>query len=204
MMIEWLVLGVCVWCCLLGGRVLSCAWCVLICGYQHTQPLKKNTKNTPPKKAANTISVWNNGDGIPVEVHAGEGVYVPELIFGHLLTSSNYNDAEKKVGGVLCVVRVVFGGKLQRSNTQHHHLKNMPPPKQKHKKTNKRSRAGATATAPSSPTSFRRASSSRRPTGGAAGATSRCSPTTCRRAARRPSRRARRATTGRASRSRPT
>ncbi len=43
------------------------------------------------------IKVWNNGDGIPVEMHKEEGVYVPELIFGHLLTSSNYNDAEKKV-----------------------------------------------------------------------------------------------------------
>jgi DNA topoisomerase-2 len=45
----------------------------------------------------NTIKVWNNGDGIPVEMHKEEGVYVPELIFGHLLTSSNYNDMEKKV-----------------------------------------------------------------------------------------------------------
>lgn len=45
----------------------------------------------------NTIRVWNNGDGIPVEIHKEEGVYVPELIFGHLLTSSNYNDNEKKV-----------------------------------------------------------------------------------------------------------
>jgi DNA topoisomerase-2 len=45
----------------------------------------------------NTIKVWNNGDGIPVEMHKEEGVYVPELIFGHLLTSSNYNDTEKKV-----------------------------------------------------------------------------------------------------------
>ena len=26
-------------------------------------------------------------------------MYVPELIFGHLLTSSNYNDNEKKVTG---------------------------------------------------------------------------------------------------------
>jgi hypothetical protein len=26
-------------------------------------------------------------------------VYVPELIFGHLLTSSNYNDNERKVTG---------------------------------------------------------------------------------------------------------
>ncbi|KAJ8573579.1 hypothetical protein K7X08_010090 [Anisodus acutangulus] len=47
----------------------------------------------------NFISVYNNGDGIPVEIHQEEGVYVPELIFGHLLTSSNYDDAEKKTTG---------------------------------------------------------------------------------------------------------
>ncbi|AQK54494.1 DNA topoisomerase 2 [Zea mays] len=46
-----------------------------------------------------SISVYNNGDGIPVEVHQEEGVYVPEMIFGHLLTSSNYNDNEKKTTG---------------------------------------------------------------------------------------------------------
>ena len=35
-------------------------------------------------------------------MHKEEKVYVPELIFGHLLTSSNYNDGEKKVcGGTL-------------------------------------------------------------------------------------------------------
>ena len=48
-------------------------------------------------QASNTITVWNNGDGVPVEVHKEEKVYVPEMIFGHLLTSSNYNDNEKKV-----------------------------------------------------------------------------------------------------------
>ncbi|KAK1306769.1 DNA topoisomerase 2 [Acorus calamus] len=47
----------------------------------------------------NSISVYNNGDGVPVEVHKEEGVYVPELIFGHLLTSSNYDDNEKKTTG---------------------------------------------------------------------------------------------------------
>ncbi|GBB91406.1 hypothetical protein RclHR1_01870001 [Rhizophagus clarus] len=45
------------------------------------------------------ISIYNNGRGIPVEIHKEENVYVPELIFGHLLTSSNYNDNEKKVTG---------------------------------------------------------------------------------------------------------
>jgi DNA gyrase/topoisomerase IV subunit B len=43
------------------------------------------------------IKVWNNGSGVPVEIHKNEGVYVPELIFGHLLTSSNYEDDQKKV-----------------------------------------------------------------------------------------------------------
>ncbi|KAJ3370984.1 DNA topoisomerase 2 [Allomyces arbusculus] len=47
----------------------------------------------------NLISVWNNGRGIPVQMHKEEKLYVPELIFGHLLTSSNYNDNDKKVTG---------------------------------------------------------------------------------------------------------
>jgi DNA topoisomerase-2 len=47
----------------------------------------------------NEISIYNNGKGIPIEIHKEEKVYVPELIFGHLLTSSNYNDNEKKVTG---------------------------------------------------------------------------------------------------------
>lgn len=47
----------------------------------------------------NEISVYNNGRGIPVRMHKDEKVYVPELIFGNLLTSSNYNDDEKKVTG---------------------------------------------------------------------------------------------------------
>jgi DNA topoisomerase-2 len=47
----------------------------------------------------NRITVYNNGKGIPVQMHQKEQVYVPELIFGHLLTSSNYDDDEKKVTG---------------------------------------------------------------------------------------------------------
>ncbi|TWW81453.1 DNA topoisomerase 2-alpha isoform X1 [Takifugu flavidus] len=47
----------------------------------------------------NTIAIWNNGKGIPVVEHKVEKVYVPALIFGQLLTSSNYDDDEKKVTG---------------------------------------------------------------------------------------------------------
>ncbi len=52
-----------------------------------------------PKKTGE-ISVFNDGDGIPVEKYKGEDIYIPELIFGNLLTSSNYTEGEKKhVGG---------------------------------------------------------------------------------------------------------
>ena len=47
----------------------------------------------------NQISVFNTGRGIPIEIHKDEQVYVPELIFGHLLTGSNYDDNEKKLTG---------------------------------------------------------------------------------------------------------
>lgn len=50
--------------------------------------------------ADGTFRVENDGDGIPVELHPTEGCYIPELIFGKLLTSSNYDkDEEKIVGG---------------------------------------------------------------------------------------------------------
>jgi DNA topoisomerase-2 len=48
------------------------------------------------------IEVFNDGSGIEVEVHPEHGVYVPELIFGHMLTSANYNDEDedRMVGGM--------------------------------------------------------------------------------------------------------
>ncbi|CAE7561257.1 top2 [Symbiodinium natans] len=45
------------------------------------------------------ISVENNGRGLPVEEHKEHQMYVPEMVFGHLLTSDNYDDSEKKVTG---------------------------------------------------------------------------------------------------------
>lgn len=45
------------------------------------------------------ISVENDGAGIPVEIHAKEKIYIPEMIFGHLLTGSNYDDEEQKTTG---------------------------------------------------------------------------------------------------------
>ncbi len=46
------------------------------------------------------ISVYNNGDiGIPVEEHPVHKTLVPTMIFGELLTSSNYDDTEERTTG---------------------------------------------------------------------------------------------------------
>ena len=45
------------------------------------------------------IRISNNGTFVPVVVHRETNVWTPELIFGHLLTSSNYDDTEERVTG---------------------------------------------------------------------------------------------------------
>jgi DNA topoisomerase-2 len=45
------------------------------------------------------ISVLNNGTGIDIAKHPEEQLWIPQMIFGKLLTSSNYDDNEKKVTG---------------------------------------------------------------------------------------------------------
>ena len=45
------------------------------------------------------ITIYNDGQGIPIEKHKKEGVYIPELVLGHLLTGSNFDDSLSKVTG---------------------------------------------------------------------------------------------------------
>lgn len=51
------------------------------------------------EKGVTVISVENDGDGIPIEMNDEEKVMVPEMIFGHLLTSGNYDKQEQKIVG---------------------------------------------------------------------------------------------------------
>lgn len=46
-----------------------------------------------------TITMINNGNGIDVAKHPEYDIWIPELIFGHLRTSTNYNKDEKKITG---------------------------------------------------------------------------------------------------------
>ena len=62
-------------------------------------PIKHIDVSAKMEAGVVTISVENDGDGIPIEQHPTEKVYVPEMIFGHLLTSGNYNKEEEKIVG---------------------------------------------------------------------------------------------------------
>ena len=46
-----------------------------------------------------TITMTNDGNGIDVAMHPEYNIWIPELIFGHLRTSTNYNKEEKKIVG---------------------------------------------------------------------------------------------------------
>ena len=52
-------------------------------------------------KGVGSVTIENNGPlgGIGVRMHEKEGLWNPELVFGHLLTSTNYDDTQKRIVG---------------------------------------------------------------------------------------------------------
>jgi len=67
-------------------------------GKEDVRPLKMIKINVD--KATGTIEVTNDGDGIDIEKHPTyNNVWIPELIFGELLTSTNYDANEEKLWG---------------------------------------------------------------------------------------------------------
>lgn len=46
-----------------------------------------------------TITMTNDGNGIDIAKHPEYDIWIPEMIFGHLRTSTNYNKDEKKIVG---------------------------------------------------------------------------------------------------------
>jgi len=52
-------------------------------------------------KETGSVTIENNGPlgGISIKMHETEGLWNPELVFGHLLTSTNYDDSQKRIVG---------------------------------------------------------------------------------------------------------
>jgi DNA topoisomerase-2 len=51
------------------------------------------------KLDSNTFSIFNDGIGIDVILHPVHKIYIPELIFGNLLTSTNYDESTQRITG---------------------------------------------------------------------------------------------------------
>jgi hypothetical protein len=72
--------------------------------HDHVVRLRQRKSETPVKHIDITcdgtfLSVDNDGDPIDVAEHPEHKVWIPQLIFGELLTSTNYDKEEKKLVG---------------------------------------------------------------------------------------------------------
>ena len=70
----------------------------------HWVRMKKDPENNQVSEIKveiedNIISLTNDGNGIDIVEHPDYNIWIPELIFGHLRTSTNYNKDEKKITG---------------------------------------------------------------------------------------------------------
>jgi len=75
-----------------------------------------------------TISVENDGHGIPVTVHQGEDkVLLPELVFGHLLTGNKFDDAAERLSGG----RNGYGAKLTNIFSHEFSVETVDPDRKK-------------------------------------------------------------------------
>ena len=68
--------------------------------------LKKEKKIIPVRnieitvdRETGVITMMNDGNGVDVEKHPENKMWIPEMIFGHLRTSTNYKKDEKKIVG---------------------------------------------------------------------------------------------------------
>ena len=85
-------------------KVRSDTWIKLQQEGKESLQIKKDTIIRPVKNIKvhindKMISVENDGNGIDIILHSKENVYVPEMIFGQLLTSTNYSKEDKTWGG---------------------------------------------------------------------------------------------------------
>ena len=71
-----------------------------------SQAIANNVENSLPVtnieisvQEDGTITMMNDGNGIDVAEHPEHKIWIPEMIFGHLRTSTNYDKNEKKIVG---------------------------------------------------------------------------------------------------------
>lgn len=89
------------------------------------------------------ISVENDGQGIPVVMHETEKMYVPQMVFGELLSGDNYDDSSDRVVGgrngygaklanifssIFCVETIDSKAGKKYSQSWHRNMSKVEPP----------------------------------------------------------------------------
>ena len=79
---------------------------LLVNAHDHVIRLRQKNSETPVKSIevyvvgdGQTLTIRNDGEPIDVAQHPEHKVWIPQMIFGELLTSTNYNKDEKKLVG---------------------------------------------------------------------------------------------------------
>lgn len=77
---------------------------LLVNAHDHVIRLRQRKSETPVKHISiscteHSIEIENDGDPIDVAKHPEHDMYIPQLVFGELLTSTNYDKEEKKLVG---------------------------------------------------------------------------------------------------------
>ena len=83
--------------------------------------VNEDVKNIKITVEDNKITIWNDGQGIPVVQHKEHKMYIPEMIFGHLLTSTNYDDSKARIVGG----RNGYGAKLTNIYSKYFEVETM-------------------------------------------------------------------------------
>lgn len=65
--------------------------------HEENSTIVQKTKTIKIEVTEDYVSVFNDGDGIDSDVVEEYGIHAPELIFGHLRSSSNYEDSNKRL-----------------------------------------------------------------------------------------------------------
>ena len=121
---------------------------------QSTAPNKKLVTNIEIDidEATGKITLTNDGNGIDVAKHPEEDIWIPEMTFGHLRTSTNYDKTQKKIVGgkngfgfKLVLIWSTWGEietldhtrSLKYTQTFHNNLETIDPPKITKLKTSK-------------------------------------------------------------------
>jgi len=74
---------------------------VLVNAFDNIQRKGSSTRNIKISydMESGKVTVWNDGATVPVEEHEEHKMFIPTMVFGHILTGENYDDKKQRLGG---------------------------------------------------------------------------------------------------------